>query len=46
MSQRVHVIQDDLNSGWEFSQQRALDLRFELKETMTEEAWAELFSTE
>jgi hypothetical protein len=40
------VILEDLNSSWKFSQQRALDLRFELKESMTEDEWAALFSTE
>ncbi len=33
----------DLNSSWEVSQQRALDLRFELKDSMTEAEWATLF---
>jgi hypothetical protein len=34
----------DLNSGWEVSQQRALDLRFELRDSLTEEEWAALFA--
>ncbi len=34
----------ELNTGWEAAQQRALDLRFELKESMTEDEWSELFS--
>jgi hypothetical protein len=33
-----------LNSGWEASQQRAIDLRFDLKDSMTEEEWAALFA--
>jgi hypothetical protein len=41
-----HAIQEDLNLSWSISQQRALDLRFELKESMTEEEWRALFSIE
>jgi hypothetical protein len=41
-----HAIQGVLNSNWKVAQQRALDLRFELKESMTEEEWTELFSIE
>jgi hypothetical protein len=37
---------DDLNSSWETSQQRALDLRFELRDSLTEEEWAALFASE
>ena len=40
------AILESLNAGWESSQQHALDLRFELKESMTEEEWAALFSPE
>jgi hypothetical protein len=40
------IIQEDLNAGWKISQQRALDLRFELKESMREKEWAALFSPE
>jgi hypothetical protein len=40
------AIQKAMNSSWSISQQRALDLRFELKESMTEEEWTELFLTE
>ncbi len=43
---QARVILEDLNSSWKYSQQRALDLRFELKESMTGEEWAALFSTE
>lgn len=35
---------DELNSGWEVSQQRALDLRFELRDSLTEEEWAAMFT--
>jgi hypothetical protein len=34
---------DELNAGWAASQERALDLRFELKESLTEEEWAAVF---
>ena len=37
---------EDLNSGWETSQQRAIDLRFELRDSLTEEEWAALFASE
>jgi 16S rRNA C1402 N4-methylase RsmH len=37
------AILDDLNSGWEAAQQRALDLRFELKDSMSEAEWTALF---
>lgn len=34
----------DLNAGWERSQQRALDLRFELRGSLSEEQWSALFA--
>jgi predicted nucleic acid-binding Zn-ribbon protein len=37
---------EDLNSDWEVSQQTALDLRFELRDSLTEEEWAALFACE
>ncbi len=40
------AILEDLNSGWASSQQRALDLRFELRASLTEEEWAALFAGE
>ena len=40
------LILDELNSGWEASQQRAIELRFELRDSMTEEEWAKLFAVE
>jgi len=40
------AILDELNSGWQVSQQHALDLRFELHDSLTEEEWAALFSSE
>lgn len=33
----------DLNSDWETMQQRVIELRFELREQMTEQEWNELF---
>jgi hypothetical protein len=44
--EQEHATQGVLNSNWKVAQQRALDLRFELKASMTEEEWMELFSTE
>lgn len=40
------AILDELNSGWESSQHRALDLRFELRDSLTEEEWAALFAAD
>ena len=37
-------ILQELNTGWEQAQQRAIDLRFELRDSMTEEEWAALFA--
>ena len=37
-------ILQELNTGWEQSQQRAIDLRFELRDSKTEEEWAALFA--
>ena len=37
------AIMDELNSDWEASQERVLDLRFELKASMSEEEWAAVF---
>jgi hypothetical protein len=36
---------DQLNVSWEESQRRALDLRFALKESLTEEEWAAVFGS-
>ena len=38
------AILDNLNSEWELMQLRAIDLRFELRNDVTEEEWSELFS--
>ena len=40
----AQLILDELNSDWVVSQQRAIDLRFELRDSMTEEEWAALFA--
>ena len=37
------AILDDLNSEWAAAQQHVLDLRFELKDSMTEAEWTALF---
>jgi hypothetical protein len=37
------TILNDLNSDWEAGQLKAIDLRFELRDQMTEEEWGELF---
>ena len=37
------TILNDLNSDWEAGQLRAIDLRFALRDQMTEEEWGELF---
>ena len=38
------VVLDELNLGWEVSRQRAIDLRFEPRDSMTEAEWAALFA--
>ena len=40
------LVLDELNVDWEVSQQRAIDLRFELRDSMTEEEWAALFGAQ
>ena len=40
------AVLDALNEGWEASQQRAIELRFELKASLTEEEWAAVFGGE
>ena len=37
------AVLEELNSGWDASQQRAIDLRFELRDSMTKEEWAALY---
>lgn len=45
-AEQALAIVDELNSAWESAQQRAIDLRFELRDSLTEEEWAALFATE
>jgi len=40
------LILDELNSDWMVSQQRAIDLRFELRGSVTAEEWAELIAVD
>ena len=40
---RMIEVLDGLNSGWEASQERAIELRFALKESLTESEWATVF---
>jgi len=42
----AQLILDELNSDWVVSQRRAIDLRFELRSSMTEEEWVALFAVE
>jgi hypothetical protein len=42
-SAAIVSVLDELNSDWEAAQQRALDLRFELRKSLTEEEWATVF---
>lgn len=45
-SEEVLVVLDNLNSDWEASQLRAVDLRFKLKDSLTEEEWADVFGSD
>jgi septal ring factor EnvC (AmiA/AmiB activator) len=40
----IDAVLDELNRDWERGQERALDLRFELREQLTREEWETLFS--
>lgn len=40
---QMSAVLGELNAGWEASQERAIELRFELKESLTEEEWAAVF---
>ena len=44
--EQVIAILSDLNSDWEAMQLRAIELRFELRDQMTEGEWDELFAQE
>ena len=37
------AVLEELDSDWEVTQQRAIDLRFDLKKSLTEKEWAEVF---
>jgi len=41
--EQVLSILSDLNNDWETMQNRAIELRFELRDQMTEEEWKKLF---
>jgi len=41
--EQYFAVLDDLNASWEASQQHTLDLRFELKNSLTESEWIALF---
>ena len=43
---RVLAVLDELNSDWLASQERAIDLRFDLKESLTREEWEDVFGGE
>ena len=40
----IEAVIDQLNRDWERGQERALDLRFELRDQLTREEWATLYS--
>ncbi len=42
----IEAVLDRLNRDWERGQERALDLRFELRDQLTREEWAALYSKE
>jgi uncharacterized small protein (DUF1192 family) len=42
----IEAVLDALNQDWERGQERALDLRFELRERLTREEWAALYETD
>lgn len=42
----IDAVLDQLNRDWERGQERVLDLRFELREQLTREEWAALYSEE
>ena len=42
----IEAVLDELNRDWERGQERALDLRFELRDQLTREEWAALYSKE
>jgi len=45
-SAEIEAVLDQLNRDWERGQERALDLRFELRDQLTREEWAALYAKE
>lgn len=45
-AEQVLTVLDELNSDWEATQLRAVDLRFRLKDSLTKEEWTEAFGGE
>lgn len=44
--EQAYAILHDLNEDWEIMQRRAIDLRFELRDAVTEEEWSQLFESQ
>ena len=42
----IEAVLDELNHDWQRGQERALDLRYELRDRLTREEWAALFSSD
>lgn len=42
----IEAALDEINRDWQRGQERALDLRFELRDRLTREEWAALYSRE
>ena len=42
----IEAVLDQLNRDWERGQERTLDLRFDLREQLTREEWAALYSSD
>lgn len=42
-AERMTEVLDELNSSWAGAQKRAVELRFRLRESLTEEEWAAVF---
>ena len=45
-SEEMSSILADLNSNWEVGQAKALDARFDLRDSLTEDEWQAVFGTE
>ena len=46
MSHEASAILDELNKSWEEGQARALDARFKLRDSLTEQEWDSLFGAD